>query len=202
MQAVVVPTVRRTSAGSVVVAGRVLWRTSPAVPPRICAGCADQPDTRWPCWRMTRNRIDESGRVRLDGDTLEYTLGQETVWTVPLCRLRVIGEYTTDAGPWFDDYFIVFVAADPFEILVAPVEAEGAVLAELSGRLGVEMSHGLANRTDLASRVLWPEELRDHPLFDFHPSERRPGVRSRVKDALIRRTDLAPTAEVRRYGGA
>lgn len=137
----------------------------------------------------------------LDAGAVSYLRGREIVWTVPLHRLRVIGEYTTDGGPWVDDYFIVLVAADPFETLVAPVEAEGALLADMSEHLGVVLSHGLANRTDLASRVLWPPELRDRPVFDFHPVPRSPSLWSRVKDVLIPLVALEPTAEVRRCAG-
>jgi hypothetical protein len=145
---------------------------------------------------------DDKGRLALDAGAVWYTRAGKIVWTVPLHRLRVIGEYTTDGGPWFDDYFIVLVAANPFETLVAPVEAEGTLLADLSDRLGVVVSHGLANRPDFASRVLWPPELRDRPLFDFHQVPRSPSLWSRAKDVLSPLIDLEPTAEVRRCAGA
>lgn len=145
---------------------------------------------------------DDKGRLVLDAGAISFTRGRGIVWTVPLDRLRVIGEYTTDGGPWFDDYFIVFVAANPFETLVAPVEAEGALLAELSDHLGIALSHGLANRSDLASRVLWPPEIRDRPLFDVHQVPRSPSLWSRAKGVLSPRIALEPTAEVRRCAGA
>lgn len=31
------------------------------------------------------------------------------MWTLAIDKLKVIGEFTTAAGPWNDDWFLVFV---------------------------------------------------------------------------------------------
>lgn len=150
----------------------------------------------------TLDPVSDRGQLALDAESVTYTRNREIVWALPLHRLRVIGEYTNDNGPAFDDYFIVFVAAHPFELVIAPVEAEGSLLADMSDRLRCALSHTLTHRTDFASRILWPPELRDRPLFDFRKVARRPSTLSRVKDWLVPLIALEPTAEVRRYTDA
>jgi len=121
----------------------------------------------------------------VDGATLRYERGQDLVWSLPIDSIRVIGEYTTDAGPAFDDYFIVFAVANPLRLFEAPVEAAGSVLRELCVRLGCDLRCGLANRVDFASQVLWPQDLVGRPLFDFVSDRRGPGMLAQVKDVLL-----------------
>jgi len=137
--------------------------------------------------------------VALLHGVLSWTQGDETVWSIPLGAVRVIGEYTTTGGPGLDDYFIVFVAAAPLRVFAAPIEAGGSVLPELSVALNFELRCGLANRVDFSSRILWPQQLVDHPLLDFGLSRCGAGVWAFVKDAVMPVVNGEVTEEVRRY---
>lgn len=118
-------------------------------------------------------------------------------------RARIIGEYTTSGGPFFDDYFLVVVCENPVETLIWPMECSSHVRRALSRVLGCELRTGLANRTDFASRVMWPPPLMENPLFDFHPIKRK-GLMGRVKDYFLPLVAHELTLELRRCleGGA
>ena len=80
--------------------------------------------------------------------------------------IAVIGAYTTAAGPYLDDYFLVFVGRDQM-VYEAPIDAIGTkeCLAALEGRLRTTLQPSLANSTSWKTQVLWPETLRDEPLL-------------------------------------
>src|SRR5882724_8377909 len=81
-------------------------------------------------------------------------------WTVPIEDIILVAEYTSDEGPFTDDYYLV----------ICTIEGEGAVfstctfyavdrdlvLRSLSDRLGSQLELGLCGSTEWASRVLWP----------------------------------------------
>jgi len=144
----------------------------------------------------------EDGSVSLEADTLRYSVGGALVWELPIESVRVIGELTTDGGPWSDDHFLVFVVAG-HPPLFHEVPVEGApsttLLNALSYRLGAPLVLGLVNRTDFASRVMWPPQLTDHDLFRFHPEPRSGGLWSRAMDALVPMLSHALTEEVVHY---
>ena len=52
---------------------------------------------------------DTSGFVQINGDNVEWHQHGERTISFDLDEIVVVGEYTTDAGPWFDDWFMVFV---------------------------------------------------------------------------------------------
>ena len=88
---------------------------------------------------------------------------------LPLSDLRVLGEYTTPAGPFTEDYFLVFIAGAE-NIYEGPVASKGcqSLLVELSRKLGnTEIEFGLANETTYRSRVMWPSELVDSEMYKF-----------------------------------
>lgn len=146
-------------------------------------------------------RQKESGVVSLDADTLRYVVHDELLWELLLDSVRVIGEFTTDAGPWFDDCFLVLVVGHPPRFFEVPVEAASstALLKPLSVRLGSSIAYGLANRTDFVSRVMWPPHLTGHDLFEFQPEPRSGGLWTRAKDAVLPMISHSLTAEITAY---
>jgi hypothetical protein len=111
-------------------------------------------------------------------------------WKLPIHELQVIGEYTTPNGPYADDYFVVFVS-DQFSYTVS-FYARG--IAELLPRLGQELSEelewALCNSTDWKSRIMWPPEIKDEPLFDFLPAPKPNGIIGRLKYRLLSPVEL------------
>ena len=112
------------------------------------------------------------GSLTIQGGTLYYSHAGAEVWSLPVDSLVLIGEHTTDHGPWFADYFYVFVGGVPLCRYEAPMYANPEILRDLSSMLASTLVPGLANRTDFASRVIWPPQLAEQPLFEYQPSPR------------------------------
>lgn len=115
-----------------------------------------------------------TGRLTLDGDAVIHQHGAN-VWRLRFADIAVIGEYTTEEGPFLEDWFLVFVPHWLPGWKEAPVYSHGAdvVLEQLGRVLGSPLRLALASSTQHRSRVLWPSELSGEPLFDFTPMRRR-----------------------------
>jgi hypothetical protein len=118
------------------------------------------------------------------------------IWSVPISKIRIIGEYTTCDGPWGDDYFVFLTREECFE---ASFYARGRdkVLSELKCRLQHELRTGLCHSTELASRILWPAQLEGHPLFNLVP-KRPAGIIARLRQFISPGVELHFTHEVRK----
>ena len=145
--------------------------------------------------------VVDSGVLSVASGLVRFSFEEEEIWSFPLDRLRLIAEYTNDNGPWLDDWYFIFVEGDPVRIRRAPVYAGLELLPELSQHTGTPLEHGLSNSTDFASRVIWPVELTDRPLFAFGPEQRGPGVSNRLKDRLMPQVSMELTDEIRAYLG-
>ncbi len=111
---------------------------------------------------------DGSGNIKLDGDVIQYTSIDYSDWTIRVDDIRIIGEATNQNGPFVDDYFLCF-ATGPEMWYEASFYAAGrdAFLAALGARLGITFRLTLSSSTDFASRILWPLELADMPMFQY-----------------------------------
>ena len=103
--------------------------------------------------------------LSLEDDVLRFERERDA-WSLPVRDLRLLGEYTTPSGPIDDDYFLVFIdrSGNRYE---APVDhAATAAVRRLRERLG-PFDFGLASSTALQSRIMWPPEYADKPLYVF-----------------------------------
>lgn len=109
---------------------------------------------------------NESGALALVGNELSYVLANQPAWRLLVAKIRSIGEYTTSAGPFIDDYFLLFVDEEA-HVYEASFYAQGRdeALASLSAHLHAPLQLRLANSTSWRSRVLWPPELVNQALF-------------------------------------
>jgi hypothetical protein len=121
------------------------------------------------------------GTLAIRDGTLAYSHDGAEVWSVPVGSISLIGEYTTPGGPFCPDYFFVFVARKPLTTYEAPMYANPAILRDLGATLRSELLPGLNNRTDNASRVIWPPQLAEQPLLEYRPAPRS-GFLGRVTD--------------------
>jgi hypothetical protein len=104
-------------------------------------------------------------KISVDAEAVQYTS-----WKVLLDDISIIGEYTTPCGPVSEDYFIAFVDREG-KVYDAPMSAlEFATTDFLHARIG-HFCFGLANSTDLRSRIMWPPAYANEPLFAFTPVE-------------------------------
>jgi hypothetical protein len=124
----------------------------------------------------------KSGELSIDGPTLSYASPDYGNWQISINEIIAFGEYTTDNGPYIDDWFMVFVTKD-FNWMEASNYCAGAddVRTALAQRWSVESLNGvLWSHTDFASRVIWPTDLADQHLFVF--SECKQSKWEKIKD--------------------
>jgi hypothetical protein len=117
-----------------------------------------------------RPKNDHPGRIDLDAGTIRYCFDDSVVWELPLSSVRVIGEATTDHGPFLDDYFFCF-ACGPDSWYAASFYSHNReeFLQSLAAQLNCPFVLRLIGSTDFASNVLWPEHLRGKPMFEYIP---------------------------------
>ena len=128
-----------------------------------------------------------SGSIRLEKEAIVYSVDGADLWRIRLGNVRVIGEYTIDHGPGFDDYFFVFVTERADCWFEASFYADGtnAFLQGLSARLEHELRAGLCNSTDFKSRVLWPPQLEGEELFVFVPETKAKTILGKVRQSIL-----------------
>ncbi len=148
----------------------------------------------------TQAREDEYGRIDVIDGQLVYRDGTPG-WTLPLRDLDAVGELTLERlGP---DHFVCFVSAGGAKWEGIPSGALGMkeVLRRLEHDLGAALRFGLANRLDFASRVMWPADLAERPLFALGAAQRSwvPFLGGRQ---IVLAPDVAASLERRSRDGA
>lgn len=139
----------------------------------------------------------KSGALSLKDSRLSYASPDYSNWQIPLREIIAFGEYTTDNGPYIDDWFMVFVTRD-FNWVEASNYCAGReeVRDALAKHWRVESLYGdLVFSTDFSSRVIWPTRIAGKPLFDF--VERPQSFVEKVKSLGIGLIDKDITSEVR-----
>jgi hypothetical protein len=137
-----------------------------------------------------------SGLLRLEGGSISYDSDRFGNWNLSLSDLRAVGEYTTGAGPFADDYFLVFLGpSDEWVEASFYADNRDEFLLNLSDVLGVGLRAALANSVEFRSRVMWPHELAGRPFFEV-VTPARLNLRERVLKvfglATLVRLRLAP----------
>jgi hypothetical protein len=141
----------------------------------------------------------KSGVLSLKDSMLSYASPDYGNWQIFLSEIIAFGEYTTDNGPYIDDWFMVFVTRD-FNWVEASnyCARREEVRDELAKHWSVESLYGdLAFSTDFSSRAIWPTEIAGKPLFDF--VERPQSIVEKVKSFGIGLIDKDITSEVRQH---
>jgi hypothetical protein len=106
--------------------------------------------------------------LTFDDEVLSY----RDHWSLRLDTVRVIGEYTTAAGPASEDYFIVFIDEDGRSYDVPVSALTPAATEHLRDYFGPLM-FALHWSTDLRSRIMWPTSLADQAVYEFTPAPPR-----------------------------
>lgn len=147
----------------------------------------------------TQVENDGSGLLMFRSGRLSYQRADREVWAFDLGAVRLIGEHTTDHGPYVDDYHVYFAVGRPAQFYEAPMYAGSDLMETLSHPLGSTVIYGLCNRTDFASRVIWPPELEGLDLFDFKPTRRKAGPVNWLLDRVFPLITRELTEDVRRF---
>jgi hypothetical protein len=135
---------------------------------------------------LRRRRPRSSGAIALRDGAVRF-VAVEGRWDLPVDEIGLVGEYTTSAGPWRCDYFVVLVERPGdrwFEICDETSGLRDAVDA-LARRLG-PLHFTLVREPGWASRIVWPPSAEGRPLFDLQPAERPPTLLGRLKHRLTR----------------
>ena len=138
---------------------------------------------------MSGREPGDSGMIQFDGTLITYTSPAYGSFSIPLSEVAIIGEFTTDNGPFIDDWFIVFVPHSGHDWFEASMYAGGIepLRRQLSEVLGASIDGvTLFASTDFASGIVWPPTLANRPLFTFS-SVKGSGFFSRIKLAIFPR---------------
>jgi hypothetical protein len=110
--------------------------------------------------------------IRLRQDALEYRSAEDKlIWTLATKDIVLMAEYTTNVGPYVDDYFLVFVTIEhgAQNFATASFYSDGCsdVVKQLAEQWAADIELGLANSNDWKSRVVWPPSLAGQEYFEF-----------------------------------
>jgi hypothetical protein len=141
----------------------------------------------------------KSGVLKIEDSTLIYASPNYGNWQIPINQIISFGEYTTNNGPYIDDWFMVFVTRDLNWVEASNYCAGGQdTRTALALHWAAENLQGkLWGHTDFASRVIWPIALADQPLFDF--VERPQSAWKKVQSFGMGLVDKNLTTQVREY---
>src|SRR5205085_12211646 len=121
---------------------------------------------------MTKKSIIEkerySGTVSWNESQIEWVNPNGPGVIINLKDMAVLGEYTTDAGPFFDDCFLVFVyKTGKWESI--PIYADGMddLKRHLSDVYNIDLSkYFLANSIEWHSYIRYPQDLEGKALLE------------------------------------
>lgn len=109
---------------------------------------------------------------------------------MPIAAILLIAEYTTNEGPFVDDYFVELWGLENGSIVKSHAtfysSGRDAAFAEIAKQLDAALSFGLAGSTEWTSRIMWPPELAGHPYFEFRdtrPANWREKISGRFSDS-------------------
>jgi len=109
-------------------------------------------------------------KVVANEDWIEYVRPSgKKAWSLQISDIVLVAEYTTNDGPWLDDWFLEFVtmSSDRLYFYHCTMYVDGIYEVQdvLIRRLNAIPQ--LAGCTEWDSRVLWPPHLVGKPYFEF-----------------------------------
>src|SRR5579872_4362822 len=112
---------------------------------------------------------DVPDRFVIGGMSLRYESSGGAAWDILAEQILCIGEATSESGPREDDWHLCFVTDEHGAWLEGSLYSEGRndALQWLSVRLGCSFELKLANAPPFRSRIMWPRDLLDRPLFQW-----------------------------------
>ena len=130
---------------------------------------------------------------------LIYEQDHESLWELPIDKIKLIGEYTTSTGPINDDYFFVF-AVQEIEWFEAPATAidHQSFWGELGQKLGARVHAGLANSVTWMTRVMYPTQLEGQELFEIKEDKREQPLWNKIIRISSDKGRLAFTDDVQK----
>jgi hypothetical protein len=111
---------------------------------------------------------NDSGKVNVSQDIITWAMISDDRITIDLNDVKFIGEYTTDDGPFVDDWFLSFVYSDgTWDNISVYADNIESVKDYLSKKFSLDTSYYLANSTKWDSQILYPKAFLGHKLFEM-----------------------------------
>ncbi|HEV7280817.1 MAG TPA: hypothetical protein VGN57_11495 [Pirellulaceae bacterium] len=108
--------------------------------------------------------VDGEEQIAVVGRTIRCrSCGEE--WTIEIDDLRLIGEETTDQGPFAIDYFIAFYANDRWRFISWYADGRDEAVRAMESLLGFELKFELVFSTSCVSRAIWPPSLAGRAFY-------------------------------------
>jgi hypothetical protein len=108
-------------------------------------------------------------KLAFQDEALECYRDDQLSWRTPAAAILLIAEYTTDEGPYVDDYFLQIWSLENNSLLCSKTTfyatGRDATFLALATQLGADLNFGLTGSTEWASRIIWPPDLAGHPYF-------------------------------------
>ena len=161
------------------------------MPPFMNLPLTDQQDAPKP--------MNSSGRLLVERDCLVHYLPQNEAWRLPLADIRIIGEYTTNDGPYDDDYFFVFVTRHEWFEASFYAAGRDEVISALSSKLNHTLTTRLTFSTTSANCILWPKAMDGQPLFDYVPPNKARSLVGRLLQRVVPRTEMRFTEQTLQF---
>lgn len=116
----------------------------------------------------TIEKIENYGSTSLSATMLSFKSKYYGTWSVNVANISLIGEFTNQDGPSLEDHFLVFIGMNG-SLYELPISALGfdLIWTQLADKFKILPRLMLNGETDFASKVLWPEEMRDYVVFDY-----------------------------------
>ncbi|HEY6484205.1 MAG TPA: hypothetical protein VIY54_11840 [Steroidobacteraceae bacterium] len=132
---------------------------------------------------------EPTDRFTVQGTTLRYASEGLGRWELIAEQILLLGEATSEDGARDERWHLCFVTDIQGRWVEGSLYAEGRndALQWLSVRMGCSLELKLAGAPAFRSRVMWPPDWRERPLFAFQVSPLR-----RAFSGSLRRLGLPP----------
>lgn len=132
-------------------------------------------------------------RFIVGGTALRYESASGLSWELIAEQILCIGESTSESGATAEDWHLCFVTDMHGTWREGSLYAQGRndALQWLSVRLGCSLELKLTHAPPFRSRVMWPRNLLERPLFEYQIAPWR-----RIFSRSLRQLGFAPLAAV------
>ena len=104
--------------------------------------------------------------------------------SLPFSRIRIVGEYTNEDGPYAADHFLLLVTAERDVYVIESESLDESTVESLCELTNSDLSFSLLGGTTFASRCIWPREVLDSQVIRF--IDRSPmSMELRLRDELF-----------------
>lgn len=112
---------------------------------------------------------------------ITYPSNDEYLWSIELDNLKLIGEYTTELGYDFDNYFFLFGSTNNVIYQVSSLFINHDIFwTELSKKINAEVGPTLFASTNWKSKIMFPKSLEGRELFEVVKHENQNSFFSKI----------------------